>query len=197
MDMKSRRRFVNNMMAATAMALGSPTLMGQANTPVSGAQTGPGSSNGTPVSGAAGQTGPRARPRRPRPGGVVWVSGQGSNDGVPAEKKIPVTAPFHQHVTWTMDALKRAVEKLGGTMDSVLYAQVFFCLPLDDSTPVPTGSAAAAAYQSKYVELNAIYNTYWTGTYGPPPRSCFALSWIPGNSLIEIVGAAYIDDGDA
>jgi len=25
-----------------------------------------------------------------------------------------------------------------------------------------------------------------------PPRSCFALAWIPGNSLIEVVGAACI-----
>lgn len=203
MNMKSRRKFVNNMMAATAMAMGGPMLIGQNYTQMGGVQKGPDGSNGNPPpgspagSGAARQSGRRARPQRPRPGGIVWVSGQGSNDGVPVEKKIAVTAPFQQHVTWTMDALKRAVERLGGTMDSVLYMQVFFCLPLDDSTPMPMGSAAAAEYQKRYIELNAIYETYWTGTYGPPPRSCFALSWIPGNSLVEVVGAAYIDDGDA
>jgi enamine deaminase RidA (YjgF/YER057c/UK114 family) len=203
MDTKSRRRFVNNMMAATAMAMGGPMLTGQDYTRTGGVQKGPDGSHGNPPpgspagSGAARQSGRGARPQRPRPGGIVWVSGQGSNDGVPTEKQISVTAPFQQHVRRTMDALKRAVERLGGTMDSVLYVQVFFCLPLDDNTPMPTGSAAAAAYQKRYIELNAIYDTYWTGTYGPPPRSCFALSWNPGNSLVEVVGAAYIDDGDA
>jgi hypothetical protein len=67
---------------------------------------------------------------------------------------------------------------------------VFFCLRSDDSTPMPAGSAAAAAYQQSYTDLTEIYNGYFTSR---PPRSCFALSWIPGSSLIEVVGAAYID----
>jgi hypothetical protein len=72
--------------------------------------------------------------------------------------------------------------------------QVFYCLHLDDSKPMPTGSAAFAAYQKGYEDLNSAYNPFWTDTrYGAPPRSCFALSWIPGNSLIEVVGAAYIE----
>jgi hypothetical protein len=79
-------------------------------------------------------------------------------------------------------------------MSDFLYMQVFFCLRSDDSTPLPSGSAAAAAYQKGYTDLNSVYNPYWQGTkYGAPPRSCFALAWIPGSSLIEVVGAAYIE----
>ena len=63
-----------------------------------------------------------------------------------------------------MDNVKASVERLGGTMSDFLYFQVFFCLRSDDSTPLPTGSAAAAAYQQGYVDLNSVYNTYWQGT---------------------------------
>ena len=50
-----------------------------------------------------------------------------------------------------------------------------------------------AMYQQGYQDLNSAYNGFWADTkYGTPPRSCFALSWIPGNSLIEVVGAAAI-----
>ena len=84
-----------------------------------------------------------------------------------------------------MDNVKRRIEGLGGTMSDFLYFQVFFCLRLDDSTPTPTGSAAFAAYQKGYTDLGSVYSPYWADTkYGAPPRSCFALAWIPGNSLI-------------
>jgi enamine deaminase RidA (YjgF/YER057c/UK114 family) len=97
-----------------------------------------------------------------------------------------------------MDNVKAAVERLGGTMSDFLYMQVFYCLHLDDSTPTPTGSAAFAAYQRGYQDLNSVYNTYWRDArYGAPPRSCFALTWIPGNSLVEIVGAAHIPSASA
>lgn len=92
-----------------------------------------------------------------------------------------------------MEALKRSIERLGGTMDDFLYMQVFFCLPLDDSTPTSAGSAAAGAYLKCYNALSPIYNSFWTGPHGAPTRSCFALQWIPGTSLLEMVGAAYID----
>lgn len=137
-----------------------------------------------------------ARVPRPRPAGIVWISGQGSNDGVPNADhpaKLNIADPYEDHCRYTMEALKRSIERLGGTMDDFLYMQVFFCLPLDDSMPMPTGSAAAAAYLKCYNALSPIYGSFWTGTHGAPPRSCFALSWIPGGSLLEMVGAAYID----
>ncbi|MGC1461497.1 MAG: RidA family protein [Terracidiphilus sp.] len=188
--MKSRRRFVSSMMMAAAA---SPMLFTQQG----------GAPGGTPASGGApggqadsGRRGGAGRPPRPRPAGIVWVSGQGSNDGVPNADhpaKLKVTDPYEDHCKYTMEALKRSIERLGGTMDDFLYMQVFFCLPLDDSTPTPIGSAAAAAYLKCYSALSPIYGSFWTGPHGAPPRSCFALQWIPGNSLLEVVGAAYID----
>ena len=177
MDARSRRRFVRSMMAATAAAMGGSTLFG-----APAEQQG-----GAPATGRAG--GGAARPSRPRPAGIVWISGTGIE-----RQPGPNTWDLKDHTRLTMDNVKNSVERLGGTMSDFLYFQVFFCLRSDDSTPLPTGSAAAAAYQQGYTDLNSVYNSYWQGTkYGAPPRSCFALAWIPGNSLIEVVGAAYIE----
>lgn len=166
MDARSRRRFVSSMMAATAAAVGGSAVFG------------------APVQ----QQGAAARPPRPRPAGIAWISGIGTGN-----PPGPNTWDIREHTRLTMDNVKAAVERLGGTMSDFLYMQVFYCLHLDDSTPTPTGSAAFAAYQRGYTDLNSVYNTYWKETkHGAPPRSCFALTWIPGNSLVEIVGAAYI-----
>jgi len=203
MDIESRRRFVNSMMAASLAAMGGGVLFAQDFTPMGGVQIGPDGVNGnpppgpigegTPQEGGAGADGGRGRggrgrgPRvpRPQPAGIYWISGTGIE-----RQPGPNTWDIKDHTKLTMDNVKRGVEARGGTMDSFLYMQVFFCLRSDDSTPMPTGSAAAAAYQQSYTDLTAIYNTYFTSR---PPRSCFALSWIPGSSLIEVVGAAYID----
>jgi enamine deaminase RidA (YjgF/YER057c/UK114 family) len=179
MDARSRRRFVNSMMAATAAAMGGSMVFGA---PLAGQGAAP-----APAGGRAG--GAAQRPPRPRPAGIAWISGQGigQNPG-------PNTWNLKDHTKLTMDNVKAAVERLGGTMSDFLSMQVFYCLHLDDKTPFPTGSAAFAAYQQGYQDLNSVYNSYWQDTkYGAPPRSCFALTWIPGNSLIEIVGAAYIE----
>ena len=201
MDMESRRRFVNSMMAASLAAMGGGVLFAQDFTPMGGVQVGPDGANGNPPpgpigegtpqeSGAGGGRGRGGRGRgprvpRPQPAGIYWISGTGIE-----RQPGPNTWDIKDHTKLTMDNVKRGVEARGGTMDSFLYMQVFFCLRSDDSTPMPTGSEAAAAYQQSYTDLTAIYNTYFTSR---PPRSCFALSWIPGSSLIEVVGAAYID----
>jgi enamine deaminase RidA (YjgF/YER057c/UK114 family) len=163
------------MMAATAAAMGGTSLFAApGQQPVT-----------TPAPPAAGG---QARAPRPRPAGLVWISGTGIERQPGAN-----TWDLKDHTRLTMDNVKNSVERLGGTMSDFLYFQVFFCLRSDDSTPLPAGSAAAAAYQQAYLDLNSIYNSYWQGTkYGAPPRSCFALAWIPGSSLIEVVGAAYI-----
>ena len=179
MDARSRRRFVNSMMAATAAAVGGSTLFGAPAQQQGGA------------TGAAGAAPAAAAPRaqRPRPAGIVWISGTGIERQPGAN-----TWDLKDHTRLTMDNVKNSIERLGGTMSDFLYMQVFFCLRSDDSTPLPGGSAAAAAYQQGYLDLNSVYNTYWQGTkYGAPPRSCFALAWIPGSSLIEVAGAAYIE----
>jgi enamine deaminase RidA (YjgF/YER057c/UK114 family) len=168
------------MMAATAAAMGGSMLFGE------------GAAAQDPAGGAAGGAragGGAARVPRPRPAGIVWISGTGIE-----RQPGPNTWDLKDHTKLTMDNVKNSIERLGGTMSDFLYMQVFFCLRSDDSTPLPAGSAAAAAYQKGYTDLNSVYNTYWQGTkYGAPPRSCFALAWIPGSSLIEVVGAAYID----
>jgi enamine deaminase RidA (YjgF/YER057c/UK114 family) len=194
MDMRSRRKFVNGMMMAAAA---SPMLFAQQGNAPGGAAGPGGGPGGVP---GAGRGDHAARVPRPRPAGIVWVSGQGSNDGVPNADhpaKLKVTDPYEDHCRYTMEALKRSIERLGGTMDDFLYMQVFFCLPLDDSTPTPTGSAAAAVYLKCYNAISPIYGSFWTGPHGAPPRSCFALQWIPGGSLLEMVGAAYIDPNAA
>jgi len=181
MDARSRRRFVNSMMAATAAAMGGGSI-------VFGAPQQPPQGDPAGAQGGRAGGGP-ARVPRPRPAGIAWISGTGI-ERQPGENSWDLK----EHTRLTMDNVKNSVERLGGTMSDFLYFQVFFCLRLDDSKPLPTGSAAFAAYQQGYQDLNSVYNTYWQGTkYGAPPRSCFALSWIPGNSLIEVVGAAYIE----
>ena len=179
MDARSRRRFVSSMMAATAAAMGGATLFGA-----------PGQEPGAPPAAPGGRAGGgAARAPRPRPAGIVWISGTG------IERQPGVnTWDLKDHTKLTMDNVKNSIERLGGTMSDFLYMQVFFCLRVDDSTPLPAGTTAAAAYQKGYTDLTAVYSTYFQGTkYGAPPRSCFALSWIPGSSLIEVVGAAYIE----
>ena len=69
---------------------------------------------------------------------------------------------------------------------------MFYCLHLDDKKPMLTGSALFAVYQQGYQDLNSVYNGFWEDTSTARRRGrCFALSWIPGNSLIEVVGAAH------
>jgi len=90
-----------------------------------------------------------------------------------------------------MDALKRSLEHAGSNMDSILNLQVFFCLPLADGVSMPMGKAKFDAYQERYLALNKIYGTYFSPGKAPS-RSCMALEWIPGDSLIEIVGSAAV-----
>jgi enamine deaminase RidA (YjgF/YER057c/UK114 family) len=179
MDAKSRRKFVNSMMAATAAAMGGTALFAQ--------QQGAAPAQ-APTGGRGGRGGP-ARPPRPRPAGIVWISGTGIQN-----QPTPPPWDIKEHMRLTMEQVKTRVEALGGTMSDFLYFQVFYCLHLDDSKPLPTGSALFAAYHQGYLDLNSTYAPFFADAkYGAPPRSCFALSWIPGNSLIEVVGAAYIE----
>lgn len=102
-----------------------------------------------------------------------------------------VTEPFEKHVTRTMDALKKSVELAGCTMDSVIHLDVFLCLPLADGTVAPTGKARFDAHKAQYDALNEIYRTYFSEGR-TPSRACVAVDWIPGDSLIEIVGCAAV-----
>jgi len=76
-------------------------------------------------------------------------------------------------------------------MDSILHLQVFLCLPLAEGVATPTGKARFDAHKAQYDALNKIYGTYFSSGK-TPSRACMAVEWIPGDSLIEIVGSAIV-----
>jgi len=139
---------------------------------------------------------PAAATERPRRAshvhdGIYYFSGTGSNDGYSRDDHILVTDPFEKHVTRTMDALKRSLERNGSNMDSILHLEVFICLPHADSIPMPAGKARFDAHKAQYDALNKIYGTYFSPGKAPS-RACMAVEWIPGDSLIEMVGSALV-----
>ena len=183
MNSNTRRNFFSKLAAMTAFATSVPEIFAQ-QTPAT-----------TPASPSAPQAPVAEAPLRPAGShthnGIYYFSGTGSNDGYPKEDHVLVTDHFEKHVTRTMDALKRNVERGGSNMDSIIHLDVFLCLPLADATPAPTGSARFAAHKSQYDALNKIYGTYFSPGK-TPSRACMAVEWIPGDSLIEIVGTALV-----
>jgi len=183
MEFNTRRGFFGKIAAMTAFVAGVPKLFAE-QTPAA------------PAPGGASQGGPGGdAPRRPAGShthnGIYYFSGTGSNDGYPKDDHVLVTDPFEKHVTRTMDALKRSVERNGSNMDSLIHLDVFLCLPHADSIPMPTGKARFDAHKAQYDALNKIYQTYFTSGK-TPSRACMAVEWIPGDSLIEIVGSALV-----
>jgi hypothetical protein len=76
-------------------------------------------------------------------------------------------------------------------MDSILHLEVFLCLPLAEGVTTQTGKARFEAHKAQYDALNKIYGTYFPPGKAPS-RACMAVEWIPGDSLIEIVGSARV-----
>jgi len=183
MAINTRRNFFGRIAAMAAVVTGASKLFAQ-QAPPTGAPT-------TGTASAGGNASGRPSGSNHVQDGIYYFSGTGSNDGYPKDDHVLVTDPFEKHVTRTMDALKRSVERAGCTMDSILHLQVFLCLPLADSIPMPTGKARFDAHKSQYDALNKIYGTYFSPGK-TPSRSCMALEWIPGDSLIEIVGSALV-----
>lgn len=186
MAINTRRNFFGKIAAIAALVTGAPKLFAQQQAPPVGAPA------WRRIAGALGGD----TPRRSGDGnhtheGIYYCSGTGSNDGYPKEDHVLVTDPFEKHVTRTMDALKKSVERAGCSMDSILHLQVFLCLPLADGISMPTGKARFDAHKAQYDALNKIYGTYFSPGKAPS-RACMALEWIPGDSLIEIVGSARV-----
>src|SRR5579864_6763321 len=141
MGTNARRNFVRKIAATVAYVTGTKLFAQQ--TPAAGTSTSAPPSNtdkGTPR---------RYGGEHHAHEGLYYISGTGSNDGYPKEDHVLVTDPFEKHVTRTMDALKKSVEGAGCTMDSIIHAQVFFCLPLAE-TPTPTGKARFDAHKAQY-----------------------------------------------
>jgi enamine deaminase RidA (YjgF/YER057c/UK114 family) len=183
MVIKTRRNFLGKIAAMAAALTGPPKLYAQ-QSPPAGAATGGNSLVG-------GDAPPRPGGNNHTHDGIYYISGTGSNDGYPKDDHVLVTDAFEKHVTRTMDALKKSVERAGCTMDSILHLQVFLCLPLVDGLPMPTGKARFEAHKTQYDALNKIYATYFSPGK-TPSRACMAVEWIPGDSLIEFVGSALV-----
>jgi len=190
MGTTTRRNFFGKMAAISALVTGATKLFAR--------QTGAAASpTTTPMRDSTSVPGPDRDASR-RPGGehhthngIYYISGTGSNDGYPKADHVLVTDAFEKHATRAMDALKRSVERAGCTMDSILHLQVFLCLPLAEGVPALTGNARFDAHKAQYDALNKIYATYFSPGKAPS-RACMAVEWIPGDSLIEIVGSARV-----
>ena len=178
----SRRSFFGKITALSAF-LGAPKFYAQQTPPVA------------PAAGSTSQNAPAGDvPRRGishTHNGIYYFSGTGANDGYPKDDHVLVTDPFEKHVTRTMDALKRNVERAGSNLDSLIHLDVFICLPHADATVMPVGKARFDAHKAQYDALNKIYGSYFSPGKAPS-RACMAVEWIPGDSLIEIVGSAIV-----
>lgn len=179
----TRRSFFGKIAALAAFVTAGPQVFAQ--------QPSSGSTSSQGGAAASAQTGEAPRRSSHIHDGIYYFSGTGANDGYPKEDHVLVTDPFEKHVTRTMDALKKSVERNGCTMDSIIHLQVFICLPLADSIPMPTGKARFDAHKAQYDALNKTYGTYFAPGKAPS-RACMAVEWIPGDSLIEIVGSALV-----
>jgi enamine deaminase RidA (YjgF/YER057c/UK114 family) len=195
MEIKTRRNFFGKIAAMAALVTGAPKLFAQQATlqapPAQAPAAGPLAPGGAPASAPIGDTPRRSGGGNHTHDGIYYFSGTGSNDGYPKEDHVLVTDPFEKHVTRAMDALKKSVERAGCTMDSIIHLQVFLCLPLADGISMPTGKARFDAHKAQYDALNKIYETHFSPGKAPS-RACMALEWIPGDSLIEIVGSAIV-----
>jgi enamine deaminase RidA (YjgF/YER057c/UK114 family) len=182
MGINTRRSFFGKIAAMSALVTGAPKLF---------AQQAPGAAAPGVPAGGPGRDAQRSGGEHHTHDGIYYFSGTGSNDGYPKEDHVLVTDPFEKHVTRTMDALKKSVERAGCTMDSIIHLQVFLCLPLADGITTPTGKARFDAHKAQYDALNKIYGTYFSPGKAPS-RACMAVEWIPGDSLIEVVGSALV-----
>jgi enamine deaminase RidA (YjgF/YER057c/UK114 family) len=182
MDINTRRGFFGKMAAIAAVFAGGSKLSAQQA-----------AASATPAQSATPAVPGTDAPRRNShvQNGIYYFSGTGSNDGYGKDDHVLVTDPFEKHVTRTMDALKKSVERAGSNMDSLIHVDVFLCLPHADSIPMPTGKARFDAHKGQYDALNKIYGTYFSQGKAPS-RACMAVEWIPGDSLIEIVGSALV-----
>ena len=173
--MNTRRNYFARMSAVVAALASTKAVTGEQAAPAVASGTSPADS------------------RRPNHvlNGIYYFSGTGANDGYGKDDHVLVTDPFEKHVTRTMDALKKSLEHAGCTMDSILHLEVFLCLPLADGVVTPTGKARFDAHKAQYDALNKIYRTYFSPGKAPS-RACMAVEWIPGDSLIEIVGSAAV-----
>jgi enamine deaminase RidA (YjgF/YER057c/UK114 family) len=191
MKISTRRTFFSRLAAVATVIANAPKLLAGQSTALQSA-TQPATQQGnTPGANQGSAAADKPRHSSHTHNGIYYISGTGANDGYGKDDHVLVTDPFEKHVTRTMEALKKSLEHAGSTMDDIIHLQVFLCLPLSDSTPAPTGTARFEAHKAQYEALNKIYGTYFSPGKAPS-RACMAVEWIPGDSLIEIVGSAMV-----
>jgi 2-iminobutanoate/2-iminopropanoate deaminase len=93
--------------------------------------------------------------------GVIYVAGQGAHDSRDAKEWT-----IESHTTMVMDKVKKMVEVGGGSMDTVLQANVFL-VNIDH-----------------WDGMHKVFATYFPR--GGPARTTVAVAALPGNSLVEI-----------
>jgi len=93
--------------------------------------------------------------------GVIYVAGVGAHDS-----RDPKQWTIESHTTMVMDKVKKMVEVGGGTVDTILQANVFL-------TKI-----------EHWDGMHKVFSTYFP--HGGPSRTTVAVAALPGDSLVEI-----------
>ncbi len=93
--------------------------------------------------------------------GLIYVSGQGAHD-TRDQKEWTIES----HTTTVMDKVKKLVEVGGGSMDTILQANVFL------------------VKIEHWDAMHKVFATYFP--HGGPARTTVAVAALPGDSLVEI-----------
>jgi 2-iminobutanoate/2-iminopropanoate deaminase len=93
--------------------------------------------------------------------GLIYVSGQGAHDSRDQKEWT-----IESHTTMVMDKIKKHVEIGGGSMDTVLQANVFL------------------VKIEHWDGMHKVFATYFP--HGGPARTTVAVAALPGDSLVEI-----------
>jgi len=93
--------------------------------------------------------------------GLLYVSGQGAHD-TRDQKEWTIES----HTSMVMDKVKKLVEVGGGSMDSVVQANVFL------------------VKIEHWDGMHKVFSTYFP--HGGPARTTVAVAALPGDSLVEI-----------
>jgi aminoacrylate peracid reductase len=93
--------------------------------------------------------------------GVIYVAGQGAHDS-----RAQNEWTIESHTTMVMDKIKKLVEVGGGTMDSILQANVFL------------------VKIEHWDGMHKVFATYFP--HGGPSRTTVAVAALTGDSLVEI-----------
>lgn len=159
MNLHSTRRAFASRSAALLSGLGITAV----STPRARAQSSPGSNSEVRKLNGEGKPGTEKEVIMPVVvhNGVLYVSGQGAHD-----TRDPKEWTIESHTKIVLDKVQKLVEVGGGTMDSVLQANVYL-VKIED-----------------WDGMHKVFATYFP--HGGPARTTVAVAALPGNSLVEI-----------